>query len=127
MELTNTRWGLYLVLNYFERGSKEAKVKLIKVDPNKNISYQTHKQRGEIWSVISGSGTFVQDGKFYEISQGDTMRIPIGSKHAVKAGKDGLEFIEIQFGDACVEEDIERIYMDWKTIEWFAGQEEDNG
>jgi mannose-1-phosphate guanylyltransferase len=111
------RWGWYKVLDYkkFSEG-REVLTKRLGIMAGKNLSYQLHFKRSEVWTIIDGEGKFVLDDKIYEVKPGDVLNIPQGSKHAIKAETD-LEFIEVQTGDELVEEDIERIFMRWEEIE----------
>ena len=51
------RWGCYRVLDYTrnEAGS-EVLTKRICISANKNLSYQYHLLRNEVWTVVSGTG-----------------------------------------------------------------------
>ncbi|MEH7178586.1 sugar phosphate nucleotidyltransferase [Neobacillus vireti] len=111
------RWGSYKVLDYTVNENKEEVLtKKIKVLSGKNLSYQFHQQRKEIWSITAGEGIFVLDGNFVHVGPGDNLMIPFASKHAIKAITD-LEFIEVQLGSNLIEEDIVRIFMTWEEIE----------
>lgn len=82
-------------------------VKIIKLKPNEMLSLQSHKKRSEFWRVISGSGTFEIDGKVYKVDKDSEYNVPIGSKHRMTSGEDGLEVLEIAEGEFN-EEDIVR-------------------
>lgn len=112
-----TRWGAFYSVFHKIDGNRHTKVKILTIDEGKNISYQMHNHRAEVWQVTKGGGTFVLDGKFQTIVAGDVVHIPQGSWHAVKAG-DGtdIEIVEIQYGDKTEEDDIVRIYYDWLDI-----------
>ncbi len=73
-------------------------VKIIIVNPQEQLSLQSHKQRSEFWRVISGSGKAVIDNRVQEIANGDELIVPIGIKHRLIANLDGLEILEIAFG-----------------------------
>ena len=107
------RWGEYKVIDTIEfpDGFKTL-TKHLMVRAGKNISYQLHRHRSEVWTFIDGEGLLVLDGKVTKIRRGDTIDIKQGVKHAVKALKD-LRFIEVQSGDMLVEEDIERFDWTW--------------
>ncbi|MCQ2351731.1 MAG: cupin domain-containing protein [Paludibacteraceae bacterium] len=109
------RWGSYQVLNTqeFEDGFK-ALTKTITLKPGKNISYQIHHHRSEVWSFIDGEGLFVLDGKVTKVKRGDVVNIPAEHFHAVKA-LTTLTFIEVQEGGPLIEEDIERFDFDWSN------------
>jgi mannose-6-phosphate isomerase-like protein (cupin superfamily) len=74
-------------------------IKVIKVKPNETLSLQSHEKRSEFWRVISGSGIFEIDGKVYKVEKDSEYNVPIGSKHRLSAGEDGLEVLEIATGD----------------------------
>jgi mannose-1-phosphate guanylyltransferase len=107
------RWGWYRVLDHthFDAGY-EVLTKRICVKAGKNLSYQYHHKRSEVWTVISGEGEFVLDGKLIPVSAGTVLHIPVGAKHGIRAIAD-LEFIEVQTGTELVEEDIVRLGMSW--------------
>jgi mannose-1-phosphate guanylyltransferase len=110
------RWGWYQVLDYGKISDKLlALTKKIVIDAGKNISYQSHSKRSEVWTVLSGVGEFALDGRLYEVKQGDTLRIPKEAKHGIKANST-LEIIEVQMGEELVEEDITRLFMTWDEV-----------
>lgn len=110
------RWGWYRVLDYtrFEDG-REVLTKRIGVTAGKNLSYQMHYHRSEVWTIINGEGEFAFNGEIRRVKPGDVLEIPVGSKHGIKAITD-LEFIEVQTGTELIEEDIVRIYMTWEEV-----------
>lgn len=110
------RWGTYLVLDHTKLVDEGMEAVTIKVNllPGKNISYHMHQKRIEIWTIISGSGEYILDGKLYPIVAGDVLQIPCGMKHAIR-GITPLEFIEIQIGTELDEEDILRMAMTWEN------------
>ncbi|MET1121066.1 sugar phosphate nucleotidyltransferase [Priestia megaterium] len=111
------RWGWYRVLDYtkLEEG-KEVLTKRIGIDEGKNLSYQLHDYRDEVWTIIKGEGEFVLNDKLRPIKTGDVIQIQAGDKHAVRAITD-LEIIEVQTGSQLIEEDIVRLFMSWEEIE----------
>ncbi|PEI71227.1 mannose-1-phosphate guanylyltransferase [Bacillus wiedmannii] len=111
------RWGWYRVLDYtkYDDGN-EVLTKRIGITASKNLSYQYHNNRSEVWTIVKGEGIFVLDDEIRVVRSGDVLEIQPGQKHAIKAVTD-LEFIEVQSGSELVEEDIVRIYMQWNEIE----------
>ncbi|MEI2463273.1 sugar phosphate nucleotidyltransferase [Niallia taxi] len=109
-------WGWYKVIDYakFEEGI-ETLTKRICIERGKNLSYQQHYYRSEVWTIIKGTGEFVLDGKLYQVNAGDVLQVPIAAKHAIRAITD-LEIIEVQRGSELIEEDIIRIETEWKNI-----------
>ncbi|MBE7097069.1 sugar phosphate nucleotidyltransferase [Bacillus cereus] len=111
------RWGWYRVLDHtkYDDGN-EVLTKRIGITASKNLSYQYHNNRSEVWTIVKGEGIFVLDEEIRVVRPGDVLEIQPGQKHAIKAVTD-LEFIEVQSGSELVEEDIVRIYMQWNEIE----------
>lgn len=107
------RWGTHRVLDdsTYDDG-RHSLTKSITLNSGKNISYQVHHHRSEVWTFVQGEGLFVMDGKEQIVKTGDTVVIPVGHLHAVKAITP-LTFIEVQSGNPLVEEDIERFEWKW--------------
>ena len=103
-------WGRYTVLEENEK----TLVKMIYVDKGKNLSYQVHKCRDEVWTIVRGEGFFVLNGKEKKIGPSDVLNIPRGSKHSIKAISD-IEMVEVQLGSNFIEEDITRLDYTWKN------------
>lgn len=110
------RWGWYKVLDYtkYEEGN-EVLTKRIGLQAGKNLSYQLHRKRAEVWTIVKGEGEFVLDDEISRVKAGNVVHIPVESKHGLRAVTN-LELIEVQTGSELVEEDIERIYMDWEDV-----------
>jgi len=103
------RWGTYKVLSdvAYADGSRSL-TKTITLRPGKNISYQIHHKRDEVWTIVDGNGKFVLDGVQKEVKRGDVLIIRKEQWHAIKANDVPLTFIEVQIGCPLIEEDIER-------------------
>lgn len=108
-------WGWYNVLSKAKYDNNEILVKTLHLDVGKNISYQKHFKRAEIWTIVNGSGTLVLNDKIRPVKCGDTINIAIGDKHCIYADK-SLDIIEIQTGTTVIEEDIVRISDNWNEI-----------
>lgn len=110
------RWGWYQVM-HFQKQEDETEVlsKRLHIYAGKNLSYQYHHHRSEVWMIVEGSGEFILDDQLRIVGPGDVLQIPVGAKHAIKAKSD-LEFIEVQMGSQLVEEDIVRLGMTWEEI-----------
>ena len=107
------RWGTYRVLDdtKYADGSHSL-TKSITLKAGKNISYQIHHHRSEVWTFVEGEGIFVLDGVEKHVKAGDTVIIPVEYLHAIKALTE-LTFIEVQNGHPLVEEDIDRFEWVW--------------
>jgi mannose-6-phosphate isomerase-like protein (cupin superfamily) len=108
------RWGWWEVLD--DMGT--TKIKRLCVNPHCELSFQRHLLRNEIWYVHSGEGTVLLDikengspessySKF--LKRGVSVEIPVETWHQlINLGNDDLIIIEIQHGEKCEEDDIER-------------------
>ena len=102
------RWGEYTVLNINEYpDGKKSLTKLLKFNDGHGISYQRHKKRSEVWTVVSGTGLLTLDDVVSEVKQGDVILIKEYQKHAIKS-VENLQIVEVQLGTELTEEDIER-------------------
>lgn len=108
------RWGSYKVISNltFPDGAR-ALTKLLCISAGKNISYQIHHHRDELWTFVDGEGELVIDNVQRTVRRGDIALIKAGQLHAVKATTD-LKIIEVQSGTQLVEEDIERFNWNWE-------------
>ena len=104
-------WGKYTVL---EETDKKL-VKTLYIDAGKNISYQKHTYRDEVWTIVSGNGIFILDDEVKEVKENDVLFIPKNTKHGIKATKD-IELVEVQLGKNFVEDDIERYDYNWDEL-----------
>jgi cytidyltransferase-like protein len=106
-------WGSFF--NLFQ--TKNIKVKELIVDPGKSMSLQRHFKRSEIWLVSSGSCLVTlksSDEELQEISlkKFDHYLVPVGHWHQIcNPFEEPAHIIEIQYGEKCIEEDIERINL----------------
>ena len=107
------RWGTYRVLDDSTYADgRHSLTKSITVNAGKNISYQIHHHRSEVWTFVEGEGLFVLDGETRKVKAGDTVVIPVEHFHSIKAITE-LTFIEVQNGNPLIEEDIERFDWEW--------------
>ena len=86
--------------------------KSITIAADKNISYQIHHHRTEVWTIVEGEGLFVLNGESRFVKSGDVLIIDKENWHAIKALTQ-LTFIEVQMGNLLIEEDIERSVWSW--------------
>ncbi len=107
------RWGSYRVLDRTcGPDGIESLTKNLFLKPGCMISYQRHRYREEVWTFVSGRGYLKLDGTVTEVNPGDVVHIRKGQLHGLKAATP-LNLIEVQIGSHLVEEDIERIALDW--------------
>ncbi len=93
-------WGSFTVLDV----QPEALTIRIVLLPDHQLYYHSHEHRDEIWTVMSGSGTVMLDGKRHDVSAGDTVSMRAGVKHTVIAATE-LKIIEVQLGKEISVED----------------------
>lgn len=106
------QWGSFF--NLFE--TKNIKVKELIVEPEKSMSFQRHFKRNEIWLVSEGECQVnssvdknLKNIKTYALKKFDYFIVPLGEWHQIiNTTKKKTHIIEIQYGDECTEEDIER-------------------
>jgi cytidyltransferase-like protein len=109
---TERVWGYYRVLH---EQSKDVKVKELTVAPGKCLSMQRHKDRSEHWFVSEGTATVYTlncstdvelIGKFNKF---ENLHIGKTEWHQLcNETESPLKIVEIQYGDNCIEDDIER-------------------
>jgi len=104
-------WGSFY--NLFEED--QVKVKELVVSPGKGMSFQRHFKRSEIWMVSRGSCVvnYSKDNpdnkRNIKLNKFDHYLVPVGEWHQItNPFKETCHIIEIQYGDECIEEDIER-------------------
>jgi mannose-6-phosphate isomerase-like protein (cupin superfamily) len=110
---TTRAWGYYRVLH--EVGT-QTKLKELTVSPKTCLSMQRHDQRAEFWFVAEGEATvYTLDDRTTDqevkcrLTLHENTFISVNEWHQLCNETDRpLKLIEIQYGDNCVEEDIER-------------------
>ena len=107
------QWGSFF--NLFE--TKNIKVKELIVHPGKSMSFQRHFKRNEIWLVSEGSCTvsysddpIEKEKEQLQLNKFDHYLVPIGHWHQItNLSNVKTHIIEIQYGEDCIESDIERL------------------
>jgi mannose-6-phosphate isomerase-like protein (cupin superfamily) len=110
---TERAWGYYRVLH--EVGAN-TKLKELTVMPKTCLSMQRHDSRAEFWFVAEGEATvYTLDNASTDqeikcqLTVHDNTFIAVNEWHQLcNETNQPLKLIEIQYGDRCVEEDIER-------------------
>jgi mannose-6-phosphate isomerase-like protein (cupin superfamily) len=108
---TRRPWGYYRVLHE----APGVKVKELTVDPGAALSMQRHQQRAEFWLVVSGEATVYTLDRSTDMElrgryqRHQYLHIGMHDWHQlVNEEPNPLKIVEIQYGDRCEEEDIER-------------------
>lgn len=106
-------WGKFYVI----ADEKNYKIKRIEVEKGCRLSYQYHEGRSELWLIIKGIAKVIIDGKEKNYNEGESITIPVRSKHRVENNSNQkLVFLEIQHGKYFDEDDIVRIQDDFNRI-----------
>jgi cytidyltransferase-like protein len=106
-------WGSFF--NLFQ--TNNIKVKELIIEPNKEISFQRHFKRNEIWLVSEGAcyvsyaaKNNTNSIKKIKLNKFDHYVVPKKQWHQIiNSFQEPVHIIEIQYGDKCIEDDIERI------------------
>ena len=109
---TERDWGYWRVLD--DKPEKGYKVKELVIYPGKSLSDQKHFKRSEQWNVLEGEVKMVTEwegrteiayltpsSRPYEINK-EVWHLPSNP------GTENAHILEVQRGEQCVEEDIER-------------------
>jgi cytidyltransferase-like protein len=108
---TERPWGYYRILHEVPG----MKVKELTVNPGQSLSMQRHNYRSEYWIVSEGkavvnramSSGYSLPGVTLE--KHEQLDIPLNEWHQLtNPHHEPLRIVEIQYGDQCTEEDIER-------------------
>ena len=109
---TRRPWGYYRVLHE----APGVKVKELTVDPGAALSMQRHTGRAEFWLVVSGQASvYTLDSStdmdlIGRYDRHDYLHIATHEWHQlINEDPSPLKIIEIQYGEKCEEEDIERL------------------
>ncbi len=100
-------WGSFRVLDV-EPGSMTIKVTL---KPGNSMNYHSHRNRDEVWVVISGKGRTVVDGMEQSVSPGDVITMQAHCRHTVFADTE-LKLIEVQLGADITVHDKEKFVLE---------------
>lgn len=106
------RWGSTRILDFSRSAGMEVTTSKITILPGKHTSYHFHKHTKEIWSFLSGSGEYLINGKLQAFIAGDTVTVPAGIKHGLRAITP-LELIIIEMVDGPDVEDFVRVSEEW--------------
>jgi cytidyltransferase-like protein len=108
---TLRQWGYYRILH----DVPGCKVKELTVEPGKSLSMQRHFKRHEFWHITEGNcilDTKLSSGynlPTMELTTSSQVKILQGDWHRLSNPYDiPCRLVEIQYGEECFEEDIER-------------------
>ena len=103
------QWGYWKVLN----DKPNYKVKELVLEPGKSLSVQRHFKRSEHWYILSGECEIktILNNIPQTIKLSDNSTYIIGKEvwhTATNTGTNPCHILEVQYGELCIEEDIER-------------------
>jgi len=108
---TERQWGYYRVLHEVPG----MKVKELTVNPGKSLSMQRHNLRAEYWIVSEGRAVVnsMMPGGYSlpatELAKHEEYKVPVNEWHQLtNPYEEPVKVVEIQYGEQCIEEDIER-------------------
>jgi mannose-6-phosphate isomerase-like protein (cupin superfamily) len=91
------------------------KVKELTVNPGQSLSMQKHQHRAEYWIVSHGAcvvNSMMAGGYHLPptlLTEHLEYKVPVGEWHQLTNPYDvPCKIVEIQYGEKCIEEDIER-------------------
>lgn len=87
-------WGTYNVIDVQESFMT---IKVL-LNAGHQMKYHSHKNRDEVWTIVSGEGIVAMNGKKQDVCAGDVVQIPRDCKHTIMA-KTTLNVIEVQMGN----------------------------
>jgi cytidyltransferase-like protein len=109
---TERQWGYYRVLHEVPG----MKVKELTVDPGKSLSMQRHNLRAEYWIVSEGEAVVnrqMESGyslPSVHLRKHIEYKVPVKEWHQLTNPFNvPVKVVEIQYGQSCIEEDIERV------------------
>ena len=97
---TEKSWGEFQIVD----AETESLTIKITLSPGRALTYHLHERRDETWTVIEGRGWVKLDGNEFAVAEGQTVRIPRGSFHTIRA-ETLLKVMEIQTGGEIDVED----------------------
>lgn len=105
LERCERPWGDWTVLKNY----KDTKIKELYVKPYHSLSMQRHIHRNEYWFVVEGTVTLRREDTAETIHKHQGALINKKQWHQLCNDTDKtIRVVEIQWGDYCEEEDIER-------------------
>ena len=101
-------WGSFKVIDV-ETESMTIKVTL---NAGHSMNYHSHRNRDEVWVVISGEGKTIVDGMEQKVKAGDVITMSAGCRHTVIADTE-LKLIEVQLGTEINVHDKQKFALEY--------------
>lgn len=100
-------WGSFKVIDV---DTKSLTIK-VTLNAGHRMNYHSHKNRDEVWVVISGNGRTIVDGMEQSVKMGDVVTMSAGCRHTVIAETE-LQLIEVQLGADINVHDKQKFALD---------------
>ena len=101
-------WGSFKVIDV-NGTSMTIKVTL---NPGHQMNYHSHKNRDEVWVVVSGKGKTIVDGMEQSVKPGDVVTMAAGCRHTAIAETE-LKLIEVQLGENINVHDKQKFELEY--------------
>lgn len=101
-------WGSFKVIDV-ETESMTIKVTL---NAGHSMNYHSHRNRDEVWVVISGEGRTIVDGMEQKVKAGDVITMSAGCRHTVMAQTE-LKLVEVQLGSDINVHDKQKFALEY--------------
>ncbi|WP_201006196.1 sugar phosphate nucleotidyltransferase [Paenibacillus glycanilyticus] len=110
-------WGWARILDdqRYDDG-RSVVTKRVGILQGRNISYQLHINREEVWTIVKGEGEFIQNGNYMRVKAGNVLHIPMKTLHSIRAVSE-LEIIIVQSGNGGEDSRIVELYNTWEEVE----------
>lgn len=100
-------WGSFKVMDV-EPESMTIKVTL---NAGHSMNYHSHKNRDEVWVIISGTGKTIIDGVEQSVKAGDVVTMSAGCRHTIIAETE-LKLVEVQLGKEISVQDKQKYELE---------------
>ena len=101
-------WGSFKIIDI---DSESITIK-VTLNPGHKMNYHSHKNRDEVWVVISGKGKTIVDGMEQSVKVGDVITMSAGCRHTVIAETE-LKLIEVQLGEDINVHDKQKFELEY--------------
>ena len=85
----------------------------VTLNPGHRMNYHSHRNRDEVWTVISGTGRTVVDEMEQSVHPGDVITMQAGCRHTIIAVTE-LKLIEVQLGKEISVDDKEKFPFEFE-------------
>jgi adenosylhomocysteinase len=93
-QFTDDRYGsLWELVSPADGALQSVGFAWVEVAPRATSPMHLHRATEELYHIVSGDGEMTVDGISQLVKPGDTIAIPIGAAHAIRAGDAGIGFV----------------------------------